>query len=162
MIKLKFLFEDRGNCRQVFKGDNDKYYCRVENNFYTVYPSNGYYEPSSSIDKDNFTIEGEGAEYTLIGDFCKSKTKDLKEKLKTYEERKEYLLKEWDKKGYYDNWLWNMEKIKEEVIEEYNYLGLRLKLIKTESIHKISKKKIIEYAIYQDEYTCECLVGYEF
>lgn len=163
MIKLTFLFEDSGFCKQVFKGDNNKHYCRIGKDFYTCYPSNGYYEASSSIDNNNFIIEGEGIEYTSIKDFCKAMTKELSNKLKTYEDMKEYLLQEWDdKKDYKDNWIFNIERVKEEVIKEYNYLGLKLKLIKTESIHNISKKKIIEYAIYQDKYTCNHIVGYEF
>lgn len=162
MIKLSFLFEDSGSCKQVFKGNDNKYYCRIEKNFYTCYPSNGYYEASEPVEKDNFIIEGIGGEYSSIDDFCKAITKELKGKLKTYEDMKEYLLKEWNREGYKENWIWNTSRRSEEILERYNYLGMELRLVKTESIHNISKKKVIEYAIYSPKLICQYIVGYEF
>jgi len=188
-IKITFLHEDTGNCKTTFKEiGKENYYNRIEHNdsgyWYTVYPSNGYWENNSKV-KDDIVFEICNFDGNLlftesnanIGAFksISQKAKEIsiewvkKLSLQSHEKWKKWLSDEMtacEYKGDIDNWLYYEPKSElemGEIIYEYEHFGIKFHIFKLDMIHPICGKKWIDVSIINN-CTNECLkiCGYNF
>lgn len=185
-IQVKFHHEDSGFCRTTFKAVNeDKYFNRIESDkfgcWYTVYPSQGYWENSSEVKKDVMfeVVDNDGKVLFIesngnIGAFSSTgkKARDIAADianwflLKPYEDWKQWLLA--DKvihgyTGYDDNWLHaeaGCHGSKE--IGRYYHLGIKFIIYVERMDHIICGKEWRYVHIVNEGNNSEAICGFLF
>ncbi|MDF2881267.1 MAG: hypothetical protein K0R54_1824 [Clostridiaceae bacterium] len=191
-IYVTFHHADYGLCQETFQEvfrivDNKifpemkKYFNRdtKSGEWYTVYPSRGYWENSSLVKEEiEFAIVNKKGNVIYFDDSKDYVSVDKKIKEMEEEFRKKYNFVdyyEWKKfltntsefkeyKGYSDNYLFcNSEIVKgtEEKLESFNYLDNTYILKKELYVHKLCNKKYAEYFIYSPQTEVTITIGYE-
>ena len=186
-IKVRFHHEDSGNCQTTFKEINKtNYYNRVESDnygrWYTVYPSNGYWENCSKVKKDVvfevldfknnllFTeSNGNIGAFKSIGKKAKEISGKWVDKLSLRSHKKwyEWLLNEMTYsgyKGYIDNWLYVEPKSESyKKIGKYEHLGIGFSVVRENMTHPVCGKKWTSvYIVNNNSDICEEICGYIF
>ena len=181
-IKVKLLHEEPGFCLAVFKeiGKN-KYYNRHHHfdGWYTA--TKDYFESDTRV-KDDVVFEimdyngnllftdsnSEPVWFLLTADKAKEySAKFVSElSLKSYDEWKEWLLKEYgtySDAGSRDNWLYgHLNHISYEEIDRYEYLGVKFTVFNERESHVFCGKEWRSVYI-KDEYGyCAAICGYLF
>ena len=189
-IKIKFHNDDSGNCRTTFKEvGRNKYYNRLDSGgWYTVYPSNGYWESCDRV-KDDMVFEIVDFEgntlftesnanlgaFISLSDKAKQITEEFRERLSltTREEWHKWLesdMEAFSYNGYVDNWLHFEVKALPGAgtgeehghpLEEYSHLGMDFVVRAVSHEHKICGKKWVQVAIFEKkENSCVAICGY--
>jgi len=185
IIKVKLHGEEPGECKTIFKETgNDKYYNRIESDkfgcWYTVYPSQGYWENANKV-KDDVVFEitdgygnllfsesnGNLGAFKSIGKKARETALNLAEKLRlhSYDDWSGWLCADMAPcgyTGYRDNWLHYEPKTKNsKIIEEYMHLGIKFRIIIENVVHPICGKTWnIVYIQNTETDVCEAICGY--
>lgn len=169
-IKVVYLREDSGNCRQLFKGLEDKkIYSRTESGLWYTVTDNYYLENDCPIDAKFIICDSEGNiisdnnNYSSLDEFIKDNTKDITKQYQDYYSWKKYILADKEKYNYTDydeNWLWgNSKEIRNKVEYTLNYLGQEIQIMRRCYEHKISGKRWTEFTAEKNKIN-EKILGY--
>lgn len=187
-IRVKFHHEDSGLCQTTFVTVDEprRYFNRTDGNqfgcWYTVYPSQGYWENSSVVSSDvSFEIfDDEGVvlfaesndnlgAFSSIGEKAKEVAAEYSRNLnlKTFAEWKTRVSSDMGKFSYDDyieNWLYyEVESKGWRSIGEYSHLGIKFAVIEARMMHRISGIRWIEVYIENQKISnCEAICGYIF
>jgi hypothetical protein len=171
-IRVRFHHDDCGNCTTTFKTvckEKSRYFNRSDcGSWYTVYPSNGYWESDSTVKKNVifqivnkegkvlFTESNGFSErpFSPVNIFLQNTAKAFakEHKLNSHEQWQEYMTNcpeydEFIKKNYRDNWLYcEVETLQEKMISQFEYLDFKYEIIETLEKHRISG---LEYRAYR-------------
>lgn len=187
-IKVQFNHEDPEYCRTTFrttdKGKKCSYFNREDGgSWYTVFPSNGYWESSSLVKKTViFQIvdqkgnvlfeEGNGTPktFTPISFYIKDRAKaygeehglvsheQWVEKLTSGPAYEEYI----NNRNYRDNWLYyEIEVIKKKILDSFIYLGYKYTIAEIKQRHRVSGVEFTAYKIQLKDVNCG-ICGYKF
>lgn len=190
-IFVTFHHAAYGLCKETFKEvyrivdgvekypDHPKYFNKMTdytNDWYTVYPSQGYWENCNSVREDiQFSICDKSGEiiyfedskdYMYIKKYIEERGIDfaIENNLTQYAQWKDALCdnQEFEEyKGYKDNWLYcSYEQItKPVVLKEFSYLGVKYKITKETNKHKFCGIVYDEYEIVGGDY--QFSIGYQ-
>ena len=193
-IKVKLHHTQPGNCIMTFVtvGDEKKrYFNRFDSGeWYTVYPSGGYWESDTRVSDDVvFEVFDDAGTILFSGSNGGSKSfnnieeraKEVAQKhleanqgIKDYDAWKAWMLvakEDCGNKDYDDNWLYCNETLTyTEIHERYSHLGLQFEVVVDAQEHKISGRRYTRHYIAQvDKDTrelgfrpCVHLIGFEF
>lgn len=185
-LKIKFMFEDYGLCKQVFKSLNEnKYFVRLyDGTWYHAIKNGDLFEPSHLINENQRILVTDGKDLIYFEDSNSNANKEkfpfLKEflsgeiskyieklSLSDYDDWKDFLIKDmykYDYHDYVDNWLhFDVSIVSREIIESISYLGKVFNIVKYKYTHKICKKEWEYYSIETPSgYDTEQIIGYKF
>ena len=195
-IKVKLCHTQPGNCIMTFvtvDEEKKRYFNRFDSGeWYTVYPSGGYWESDTRIRDDVvFEIVDDAGNLLFTesnGGFksfnnIEEQAKEVAQKhlevnpaIKDYDAWKAWMLvakETCGNKDYDENWLYcNETLIYTEVHERYNHLGLQFEIVVDVQEHKISGRRYTRHYVTQIDVDkdakglgfrpCVHLIGFEF
>jgi hypothetical protein len=162
-FRVTFHHEDSGCCQTTFKVVGEtRYFNRIDGDgWYTVYPSQGYWESSSRVHDDIVfeVVDGDAkllfaesdaslGAFKSVGDKAREVAADFAARLNlvSYRAWRDWLLCEKVNcgcKDYYDdNWLYFRSKVQSsKTLEEYMHLGLTFAVRMDDKVHSVCGKK---------------------
>ena len=185
-LNVKFIFEDYGLCKQVFKSlDRNQYFVRLyDGAWYHAIKDGVLFEPSHLVDENQEILVTDGKsliyfndsnlnenkeKFPFLKEFLSKESSNVIEKLSlsNYDDWKSFLIEDMykhDYKDYIDNWLhFDVSITSRDVIGDISYLGQILSIVKCNYVHDICKKEWSLYTIVTPSgYDTEDIIGYKF